>query len=131
MYNDIFHQILETNMMIQAIPIIILIHVTLGTLAAIKNKKFSFEKFSNFMISGTYCTLFVVITDYFYTVAQMSNLNDFVLTLMNTFRGLVWGAVILYYGANIYKSLVKLGMPRLQLVEREYQMKYKDESEEE
>ncbi len=105
--------------MIKVLPLVILFHVILGVLAAIKSKTFKFDKLISFMKMGTLIFVFLIMLDILYQSSLESNLGYIFITGTEGLRGASWISAMIYYVYNIYESFKKLGMPKLKNLEQE------------
>ncbi len=128
MLENIATQLLSNNFLIQVLPFVILVHVIVGSWAAILQKKFDLAEVANYMKTGALFLLFLLLVDFIYYGFVQSDIAYIVVTGVETLRGASWFAVVLYYGGKLYKNFRIIGMPKLNKVEEELE-RHMNESE--
>lgn len=101
------------------IPFLIVIHVIVGVLTAIKEKRFKMRKVSDFIFKGTMFFGFMLMLDVINNSSENGQFGAFVVAGIQTLRGVAWLAIVGYYLATIYGKLTRLGMPKLAIFENE------------
>lgn len=100
------------------LPILIIVHLIIGIITAIKTKTFKFKELPNFIFKGTLIIVFMVLVNSAKAVVENNALGDVAVAGITGLWGTAWLAVLLYYLAAIYKNLVTLGCPKLPILEK-------------
>jgi phage-related holin len=92
-------------------PMLILVNLISGVIAAIKTKTFQAKKLPNFMYIGVLIMVFLIIINILNQATTESEFGAFAVTGVQGIKGAAWLGAVIYYIASIVKNFKTLGMP--------------------